>query len=488
MELVTDTQSLDSPEQPTSLATALWPHQQRAVEFLEPLGSGALFAEMGTGKTLAAFALADRWGCKIILVLCPKTVVSVWPQEVEKHGAPYLVYAAAGNVSCARKACDLLRRRGIAHATERPFLAVVNYEAAITPTMNSALHAVSWDLVIADESHRAKSPSGKQSWAVARVAWKAPHRLLLTGTPMPHSPLDVYAQMRACRKEVFGSSWVAFRAKYAKIEKKTLRPTRLPDGTWAKGREYEQVVGYQNLPELHERLNAVSVRIRAADVLDLPPTRDIVRTCELGPETRKAYDAMEADLRAEVAAGTITAANGLARLIRLSQITSGIAATESGESRIGQEKGDLLADLLEDIQPGYDEPREPVVVFCRFHGDLDIVDNVALNSKLLPAELSGRVNELRDWQQGKSTVLAVQYQAGGVGVDLSRARYCVFLSPTYSLGDYEQARARVHRPGQTRNVIYYHIVAENSMDQVIQRALDRKADVIASVLTKLRGV
>jgi len=72
-----------------------------------------------------------------------------------------------------------------------------------------------------------------------------------------------------------------------------------------------------------------------------------------------------------------------------------------------------------------------------------------------------------------------------VGVDLSRAAYCVFYSRTWSLGDYEQARARVHRPGQERPVSYYHLIAEHSMDQTVQRALDRKEAVVDSVIAAL---
>ena len=63
------------------------------------------------------------------------------------------------------------------------------------------------------------------------------------------------------------------------------------------------------------------------------------------------------------------------------------------------------------------------------------------------SELSGRVNTLPEWQEGKTDVIAVQIQAGGVGIDLTRASYCVYYSVGFSLGDYEQSLARVHRPG-----------------------------------------
>ena len=82
-------------------------------------------------------------------------------------------------------------------------------------------------------------------------------------------------------------------------------------------------------------------------------------------------------------------------------------------------------------------------------------------------------------------MLAVQIQAGGVGVDLTRARYCCFYSPSFSLGDYEQARARVHRPGQTRKVTYIKLIAPDTVDERIYEALSSKKDVVRYVLETL---
>ena len=65
-------------------------------------------------------------------------------------------------------------------------------------------------------------------------------------------------------------------------------------------------------------------------------------------------------------------------------------------------------------------------------------------------ELSGRRDELKRWQDGGAQVLAVQISAGGIGVDLTRARYSIYYSLSFSLGEYDQALSRVHRPGQTR--------------------------------------
>jgi SNF2 family DNA or RNA helicase len=109
--------------------------------------------------------------------------------------------------------------------------------------------------------------------------------------------------------------------------------------------------------------------------------------------------------------------------------------------------------------------------------------------------LSGRTNGLRNWQEAEPPlgavagvvtpwpqVLVVQQQSGGVGIDLTRARIAIYYSLGYSLADYMQSRARLHRPGQTRNVLYMHLIVAGTVDELVYQALSNRADVVASVV------
>jgi len=149
-------------------------------------------------------------------------------------------------------------------------------------------------------------------------------------------------------------------------------------------------------------------------------------TCQLGGEARRTYRSLKRNLMAELDAGEVTAANALVKLLRLQQITGGFIRTDDGQDvQIDSAKMNLLRDVLEDIAPD-----EPVVVFCRFHKDLEAVNRVADETGRRSLELSGRMDELKQWQAGEAPVLAVQIDSGGVGVDLTRARYSIY----YSLG------------------------------------------------------
>ena len=76
-------------------------------------------------------------------------------------------------------------------------------------------------------------------------------------------------------------------------------------------------------------------------------------------------------------------------------------------------------------------------------------------------------------------------QSGGVGIDCSRAAFAFYYSLGFSLGDYEQSLARLRRPGQTRMVRYYHLVAPGTVDEQVYAALRDRKHVIESVMTQL---
>jgi len=173
----------------------------------------------------------------------------------------------------------------------------------------------------------------------------------------------------------------------------------------------------------------------------------------------------------------------MVKVLRLQQITGGSLRLDDDEryTQVDSSKQKLLADTLEDIGP-----EEPVVVFCRFRSDLDAVHKAATDLGYTSMELSGRQDDLQEWQRGKAQILAVQISAGGVGIDLTRARYSIYFSLSRSLGEYDQSLSRVHRPGQTRPVTHIHLVARGTIDEKIIYALERRAEVIESILKQIK--
>jgi hypothetical protein len=412
-----------------------------------------------TGKSRVVCEIAAKLDRGLGIILCPKSVVPVWEDELAKWAPDVDVLALTRGGG--RLKAD--RTRQFLAAT-RPGIRVVvlNYESFISKSLSELLLYVQWDLAVCDESHRIKAPSGRTSRTVAKI--RAARRLCLTGTPTPHSPLDVFGQARFLSVTHFGLSWTRFRARYAVLERRPGIPVPI-------------VTGHRNLDELERRMARFVFRVTADEVLDLPDREHQRRTVALDPSELTAYVQMEQHLVADVERGEVTASNVLDRLLKLQQITGGTVSQDGRTHRIGRSKQDALCEILEALPPS-----EKVVVFARFRADLDAINEAAASCNRGVFELSGRTNALGDWKQSHGGVIAIQIQAGGSGISLVEARYCIYYSLGFSLGDFEQSLARCRRPGQTRVVVYIHLAARQTVDEKVYAALASRKNIIEEVL------
>lgn len=457
--------------QPSIRKTDGWKHQLRAYWFalyrLQAQGGAMLALDMGTGKSKVTIDLINNMrneDRRPTLVMCPTSVINVWKSEWERH-------SPVGQILCLPKGMSVTRRTAMAKEfleVNNCGVVVINHEGVWRSPFKEFALSMEWNFGIVDESHRAKAPGGVFSKFLKTLRSRCRYRLDLTGTPAPHSPLDLYAQARFIDPSVFGDSNANFRARYAVVKHMG---------------NYDIVLGYKNKEELNDKFHTMAIQIKARECLDLPEAQHVMRSCELGTAEARAYKEMKKDMIVLVQQGAVTAKNALAKLMRLAQITQGVVKTEDGkEVEIGRSKIELLRDVLEDLN-------EPVVVFCRFKSDLQRTGEVAEELEKPHYELSGEVNELDEWKEAcadSPAVLAVQLQAGGVGISMVEARYCVYLSVDFNLGNYDQSAARVLRPGQEKNVTYIHLVAEGTIDETIYNALSKRKDIVEAILDEMK--
>jgi len=439
-----------------------WLHQKAGYQFCMQHTGALLPFHMGYGKTrVAVGVIANR--TRLGLILCPKSVVPVWPREFAKHllnpEQAMVVPLDSGSVVAKRKTAE--RALSMLGKTTQRLVLVINYESAWRVDFAAwAIKEAGFDTLVLDEGHKIKSAGGKASRFCARMATVCRFRIGLSGTPMPHSPLDIYGLYRTLDQKIFGSNFHQFKTRYA----------------ISGGFEGRAVIGYQRQQEMREKIKSIALFV-PDNLLDLPPVQDITIPITLSPAAQKVLRGLERDFYAELEAGEVTAGNALVKLLRQQQVTSGRVRLDDGNMQeVDTGKQDALEDLIEGMGT------ESVVVFTRFTSDLDAVAAVSAKLEIEYRELSGRVNTLAEWQDGHGQVLGVNIQAGGAGIDLTRARYCVYYSLGFSLGDYMQSRARVHRPGQDRPVTYYHLVAENTVDSKVYSALAARQEVVDFIL------
>jgi len=428
--------------------TSPWKHQVKALKYLITRSFGALFLDMGAGKTKIMVDLIVNRGFKRTLIIAPKRVCRVWAPEFQKH-APSENIRVLDVSEVSGGARSRWLKSNLTGSEIDQQVIICNYESVWREPLRSYLLSKKgqMDCVICDESHRIKTPGSKVSRFLQLLGRRVENRFLMTGTPLAQSPLDIYAQYRFLKETIFGTSYGRFTNEFANFIQTSGGFPMLDPKT-----------PYKNLDELHDRMFSCAFCVEVD--LNLPPTQDIQIEFDLPPKVQKMYKELEKEGCLTLKDGTLETGNILTVIMRLQQLTSGYIPLEDagGNSKlttVDDSRQLALKELLEGIPED-----EPVVIFCRFRKDINNIRSLVKSIGRKSSELSGARDTLHRWQAGKTTVLVVQIASGAEGNDFTRAKYCIYYTLAHSLAKYKQSRKRIHRPGQTRPVIYYTLVAK----------------------------
>lgn len=447
-----------------------WKNQDEAMQFAIDHPSCMLDMEMGTGKTRVAIDTAFFLNeVHRVLVICPKAVVGVWRENLIKFawgGRPWSCWD--DQKGTVQTKADSLKEY-LKYKLLKQFV-VINYDAVWRKPMGDLILKTDWDMVVLDESHRAKAAGSKVSKFLAVLGKRVERKMCLSGTPMANSPLDIYGQYRFLDPSIFGTNYYLFKQQYAVMG----------------GPDLKFVVGYKNQKTLNDKFRSIAYTCRMSDIKDriklpdaLPPVqRDVI----LPSKDMKMMKEFNKEFIAECESGHIVANNVLTKLLRLQQIASGFCmvnvdtAGSTEVQELNTAKQDCLADMLSDISPV-----ASVVVFCVYRHDIKAIKEAATKAKRDVFELSGAINELDDWKQKDGAVIAVQIQAGAEGVDMTKAKHAIYFSVPHSLALYNQSKARLYRPGQTGPVSFTHLIAKGTVDEAMYASLIKKKDTIESI-------
>ena len=465
---------------PMPIRASPYQHQREAFAFAcRQFGLGghearsqgtALLMEMGTGKTITSIAITGALylsgKIRRVLVVAPLSILGVWDEEFAKF-ADFDYSLGVLNGSGAKKAKALRRMTG-----SQLQVAVVNYESAWR--LEKEIAAWKPDLVIADEGHKIKTHNISASKAMHRIGAKAAYRLLLTGTVITNKALDVFSQYKYLNPAIFGNSFYAFRNRYFDM-------VGYGNHTPVLKRSMEQ--------DLMRRLHCIAFRATKAECLDLPQTTDIVRYVELELAAAKVYRDLVRDSYAELGQGEVTVTNILTRLLRLSQLTGGFIGDDEGNSpqRISTAKMAALEDIVDEVlQEG-----KKLVIIARFVPEINAINKMLEKRGIGYACIMGGVKD-RDAQvtafetDPDTQVFVGQIATAGMGITLTAASTMVFYSEDYSMSNFEQAKARIHRVGQKENCTYIYLAAKGTVDEKVLAALRSKADLARTLVDDYR--
>lgn len=444
---------------------------------------GGLFVDMGLGKTVISLYLARHQGYVRVGVVAPLyCCMDVWGEELKT------IWPDATVIDCSQGSLKKRAQRLIDAPKEGVVFAVFGYETYWREPLRSAILKWAPDLFVADECSKLARRQSRQSRFAHILGDKVPHRLGLSGTPMPGGIEGLWSQFRFIDSSVFGTRWIDFQSRYLKMG----------------GYGGHEIKGYQNEDELERKLHEACFRITEDEAgLQLPRVTDhkIIRV-QLTPASRERYAEMEKEAIIEIEGtdedgqpiqGTALSRVVLTNLVRCQQLTSGFIKLEDGQiATVSSEKLDALENLLADtVYPAGRKTARKTVVFCRFKSDVRRVSELCAKyaeTAFLDGTVKDReraVIKERFTETKDDMIIVAQIAVTAFGVNwITAASVGIFYSRSHSLIDYLQARKRLHRPGQKRPVHFYQLVVEDSGDMDIYDSLAAKQNIATRFLDK----
>jgi len=442
----------------------------------------AYFMEMGTGKTKVLIdnlaMLYDKGKVNGALIIAPKGVVGTWynnelPTHLPDHIENITVLWKAAITKKQKQSLDELFSEG-----EGLHILIMNVEAfSTTKGMEFAHKFLSCHrtMMAIDESTTIKNPTAKRTKNILKLAESAVYRRIMTGSPVTKNPLDLYTQCDFLSPWLLDfTSYYAFRNRYA--EMKTLH---------MHGRQVQVVNGFKNLGELSDKLKDFSYRVLKDDCLDLPDKIFIKRQIQLSPDQRKLYEQMKKEAIAILKGKQSTTVNTLTQLMRLQQITCGHFTADDGATQpIANNRITELMDVLE-------ETEGKAIIWAHYQYDITAIINAVVKKYgeksivdyygLTPQE-ERQPNIKRFQDDPECRFIVGTPSTGGYGITLTAANTVIYYSNGYDLEKRLQSEDRAHRIGQKKSVTYVDIMADDTVDEKIVKALRKKINIASEVL------
>ncbi|GEO27042.1 DEAD/DEAH box helicase [Alicyclobacillus acidoterrestris] len=416
----------------------------------------ALLLEMGLGKTVSTLTaidllLNDYFESSRVLVIAPLRVAQdTWAREIEKwdHLSHLRISKVLGSAAQRRKA---LKAEADIYVINRE-----NVEWLVSEL------GTKWDFdtVVIDELSSFKNHQSKRFRALRRVRPMVKRVIGLTGTPAPNGLIDLWPQIYLLDQgERLGKTVTGYRERYFIPAER--------DGhvvyKWHQKKEAEE--------RIYEAISDIAVSMKAEDWLELPPRVDRTVTVRMSEKARALYEQLERDLLLPYQDADVVASTAAVLSNKLLQMASGaVYDEERGVKLVHDVKLNALEDIIEAANG------KPVMVFYNFKHSLERITQKFPQARILRKGADGN-DDIRAWNNDEIPLLLLHPKSAGHGLNLqeSSCQTVVWYDQIWSLEEYQQANARLHRQGQTRPIVVLRLVAEGTMDEEAVKALEQKA-------------
>jgi len=446
---------------PEGFKGELRPYQRAGYNWLRFLHEynlgGCLADDMGLGKTVQTLTMLQAQkeaGAGTSLLVMPTSLIYNWEMEAGKFTPDLKILNYTGT----------LRNKDIKRF-EKYDLVLTSY--GITRLDVELLQQYYFNYIILDESQVIKNPSSNISKAVREL--KSRHKLVLTGTPIENTTVDLWTQMSFINPGILGTH-TYFRNEFQNpIEKK---------GDESRSKK------------LHAIIKPFLLRRHKSQVAtELPEKVENIQYCIMTPEQERRYEEVKTVYREKIFKLIESEGLGNSRfmilegLTKLRQLANHPRMVEQGY----QGDSGKLEDITHMLENAMAEDHK-ILVFSQFVKHLDLVKQYLKSNKIDFAYLDGSSTDRKEQverfnKDPKLKVFLISIKAGGLGLNLTEADYVFILDPWWNPAVEAQAVDRAHRIGQKKKVFTYKFITRNSVEEKILMLQQKKLKLTTDLIT-----
>ena len=442
--------------------TKLLEYQEEAVAKLLPARVGALFMDMGTGKTRTAIELIRIRQSKIdrVIWFCPVSLKDTIRYEILKHAnsRPETIYVFG----------DRTNERTVPADAFWYIVGVESMSSSARTILTANKLITERSFVVMDESSYIKGHKAQRTQRVTNMSERSKYRLALNGTPISQGVVDLYAQMRFLSPKILG-----YRSFYSFANNHLEYSEKFPG----------LIVRAHNTEYLAAKMKPYVYQVTKDEAgLNLPPKLYETYSCSLTDQQEEAYQQAKDELLNDVRPEDWDSLFIFRLFTALQGIVVGFWRRTNGELvELPHKRIELLLSVLERIP----DP-EKVVIWAKYrYSTKEIVEALAAKyGAEAVAEFHGdlsekrRNQELARWRESGRYLIATQ-GAGGHGLTLNEAHHTVFYANGFKYAERIQAEDRCHRIGQERRPVYIDLDSGSGIERRIFKALRHKGDALA---------
>lgn len=429
-------------------------YQKKGIKFLLKRHCGGLFWKPGLGKTATVLSvfkkLFEEGTVDALYVIAPlRVAASVWEEECAQWGD-------FNDMKCVflhgPKKGELIKKE--AH------IYTINPEGLEWLSLQKKyIHGNA--MLVVDESTKFKTTNTKRFKTLKKMLSWFDYRYILTGSPVANGYLNLFGQVYILDSgRSLGAYITHFRNKY-------FYPSGFGGYDWKLKEGGEE--------EIEEAISSLVLHMDAKDYLELPEL--IVKNIKLKlpPKVRKIYKEVEKEFIHDLKHGKVVAANAAVAGSKCRQIANGgVYLTEGTKEfeNLHDQKIKAVEEIVEELNGA------PALIAYDTHHDLArLRDLLGKDTPYIGAGVSvTRAKEIQaSWNNKELPVLLAHPQSIAHGLNLQKGgKAIIWHSLPWSLEYYEQYYQRVYRQGVDGHVFMYHLIMEDTVDEVVYYALQHK--------------